>query len=148
MRLDDVYKLALLYRQSRDGNNVAKFKELCHGKGATVAVGKVSGTEEILGGYNPVSWTGRSGYISTDKSFIFALDKNIDKNIVSFVNNNSHAVFDYSLSFPGFGSGNDLYFGNEKYNPRAQKGSYQVAIRSSSDAFEWADWEVFSVSKS
>ena len=152
MKQDDVYKLTLLYRQSRDGNNVAKFKELCHGKGATIAVGKVSGTEEILGGYNPVSWNGSGYYIRTDKSFIFALDKNIDKNIVSFVNNSSlsYAIADASSSFPWFGEGIDLCFGDENSNPYAKKGSYQVAIRSSSDTdrFKWADWEMFSVSKS
>ena len=56
MKQDDVYKLTLLYRQSKDGNTFKKFKKLCNSKGPTVVVGKVSGTEEILGGYNPVSW--------------------------------------------------------------------------------------------
>jgi len=40
-----VYKFNLLYRQSRDGNTVAKFRELCNNKGPTIAVGKVSDTE-------------------------------------------------------------------------------------------------------
>jgi len=53
---DDVYQLTLLYRNSKDGNTVKKFRELCNGKGPTVVVGKVLGTKEILGGYNPNSW--------------------------------------------------------------------------------------------
>src|SRR6185312_13467522 len=56
-----VYKSTLLYRCSRDGNTVAKFRELCNNKGPTIVVGKVSGTEEILGGYNPFAW-GSHGY--------------------------------------------------------------------------------------
>ena len=53
----------------------------------TITVGKVSDTEEILGGYNPVSWDNHSyNYVSTIESFIFVLDKITDKNIVGFVN--------------------------------------------------------------
>src|SRR6185312_7989230 len=79
-----IYKFTLLYRLSRDGNTVAKFRELCNGKGPTISVGKVLGTDEIVGGYNPFAWGSQSGRIATEESFIFALDNNIDKNIVSF----------------------------------------------------------------
>jgi len=149
---DYVYKLNLLYRQSRDGNTVTKFRELCNGKGSTITVGKVSDTEEILGGYNPVSWDTKSkscDFVSTNESFIFALDKNTDKNIVSFVNDYySCAIFDHVTTFPAFGSGVDLYFGGKHgFKPHARKAVYQLPIRLSSDCFEWADWEVFSVSK-
>src|SRR6185369_9668970 len=73
IRKDDDYKLTLLYRRSRDSNSTQKFRELCNGKGPTVAVGKVSGTEEILGGYNPLAWSSQSngGYVMTKESFIF-----------------------------------------------------------------------------
>src|SRR6185436_11207922 len=65
------HKLTLLYRESRDGNiNWAD-------KGPTIAVGRVEDTEEILGGYNPLSWsTSEKGYVSTRESFTFSLDKN------------------------------------------------------------------------
>ena len=52
IKQDSGYKFTLLYRKSWDGNTVAKFRELCNGKGPTITVGKVSVTEEILGGYN------------------------------------------------------------------------------------------------
>src|SRR6185312_937381 len=81
----DFYKLTLLYRRSRDGNTHAKFRELCDNKGPTIAVGKVLGTEEILGGYNPFAWGTYNGWFCTKESFIFALDKCGDENTVSFV---------------------------------------------------------------
>jgi len=96
MKQDDVYKFTLLYRCSRDGNTVAKFRELCNDKGPTVAIGKVLGTGEILGGYNLISWGfEKSDFVTTAESFIFALDKNIDKNIVSFVDNSLFAICDH-----------------------------------------------------
>ena len=147
-KISEHYKFTLLYRRSRDGNTVAKFRELCNNKGPTIAVGKVLGTEEILGGYNPFAWDSRNNYADTKESFIFALDKNVDNSIVSFCGNNGlNAISDFDYSFPGFGHGsNDLYFGG-KYMPLAMKVTYQVAIRNSSDRFEWDDWEVFLVSK-
>ena len=87
-------------------------------------------------------------YFSTNESFIFALYKNMDEDIVSFVYNSSHAICDNIDRFPIFGNGFDLHFGSEKYKPAAsRKGAYQFPIRSSSDIFEWDDWEVFLVSK-
>jgi len=150
---DSVYELTLLYRKSRDGNTAAKFRELCNKKGPTIAVGKVLGTEEILGGYNPLAWGFKTGDYNTKGSFIFALDTNMHKNIVSFVGDNGSdaiTIGDHSTFYPIFGpSGNrDLSFGNgTDSKPYAKKGSYQVSIRQSTDKFEWTDWEVFLVSK-
>jgi len=149
---DDAYKLTLLYRQSRDGGEVAKFRELCNNKGPTIAVGKVLGTEEIVGGYNPLAWNSKGGYVATKESFIFALDKHIDKSIVSFVDNSNDsykkAFYDGRNYFPVFGSGHDLFFGNNAHDkPYAKKQSYILPIRDTSDKFEWVDWEVFLVSK-
>jgi len=151
MNQNDVYKFTLLYRQSRDGRSIAKFWELCSHKGATIVVGKVSDTEEILGGYNPLSWNNKwknGKYVSTQESFIFALDKNIDESIISFVYDSSCAIYHHKDNFPAFGGGIDLCFGNENFNPFTKKQSYQFAIRPSAGRFEWADWEVFLVSKS
>src|SRR6185436_14704126 len=83
------YKLTLLYRHSMDGKN---FRQICAGKGPTVSVGKVLGTEELLGGYNPLAWetldtlASSAIWSSTSESFIFSLDKDKPaKNIVSLV---------------------------------------------------------------
>src|SRR6185369_4332726 len=148
IRKDDGYKLTLLYRQSRDSNSTEKFRELCNGKGPTVAVGKVSGTEEILGGYNPLAWGSESyGDVMTKESFIFALHKNMDRCILSFVVDSSCAICEHQNYFPIFGNGFDLFFGNKNgAKPYARKKAYQFPIRSSPDHFEWVDWEVFLVS--
>ena len=119
----DAYKLTLLYRQSRDGNIIEKFRALCINKGPTIAIGKVSDTEEIFGGYNPIAWGLKENYsINTKESFIFALDRSIDKSIVSFVDHNSlYATYDNNKYFPTFGNGHDLFFGNNKNpNPYAK----------------------------
>src|SRR6185437_7538964 len=86
------YEFTLLYRSSRDGNTAEKFRQMCAGKGPTVAVGKVFNTEEILGGYNPISWSANVPYkacIQTSESFIFSLNKDkLDESIVSFISEN------------------------------------------------------------
>jgi len=156
------YKLILLYRESRDNSNnndektmAKKFRQMCTNKGPTVAVGRVKDTEEILGGYNPLSWgTGdnRNRYVSTRESFIFSLNKDdIEKSIVSFVKNEQKAIFECSTYLPNFGNC-ALFFGGycgEIYKPVASiSGScYQIPIRSTEDRFTWVDWEVFSVDK-
>ena len=153
-----VYKFNLLYRQSRDGNTVAKFRELCNNKGPTIAVGKVSDTEEILGGYNPISWgLNEHGnyFIDTKESFVFALKKDsLEESIVSFIFNTQFAVWDNEGWFPVFGYdfgvfGEDLHFGDGnggKRSPSAKKAAYKVPIRHLSGCFKWTDWEMFSVS--
>ena len=143
-----VYNFTLLYRRSRDGNTIAKFRELCNNKGPTIAVGKVLETEEILGGYNPFAWGSKNEYADTKESFIFALDKNIDKSIASFIGlDSSHAIYDTNSYYPAFGDGPDLFFGHDSCKPYAKQKTYKPPIRNSSDRFEWVDWEVFLVSK-
>ena len=147
-----VYKFSLLYRRSRDGNTVAKFRELCNNKGPTIAIGRVSDTEEVLGGYNPIAWGLKEDYIiNTEESFIFALNKDrLEESIVSVVVNAQRAIWDYEARFPVFGNQYrcDLHFNDDRtLQPYAIKNVYQVPIRRSSANFKWADWEVFSVSK-
>ncbi|UZO09108.1 uncharacterized protein OCT59_029345 [Rhizophagus irregularis] len=50
------YKFKLLLRGSRDGFTPKKFHELCDNKLCTITFIKVKGTEEIIGGYNPLEW--------------------------------------------------------------------------------------------
>ncbi|RHZ79911.1 hypothetical protein Glove_140g60 [Diversispora epigaea] len=51
---------------------------MCHGHADTIVVAKVSGTDEIVGGYNPLAWdNSKSGYMKTNNSFIFSLKMNI-----------------------------------------------------------------------
>uniref|UniRef100_U9USZ6 TLDc domain-containing protein n=1 Tax=Rhizophagus irregularis (strain DAOM 181602 / DAOM 197198 / MUCL 43194) TaxID=747089 RepID=U9USZ6_RHIID len=50
------YKFKLLLRGSDNGFTPKKFHELCDNIPHTVTLIKVKGTEEILGGYNPLVW--------------------------------------------------------------------------------------------
>ncbi|GES93554.1 hypothetical protein GLOIN_2v1877169 [Rhizophagus clarus] len=99
------YKFELLLRGSRDGFTPKKFHGLCDGKPNTVAFIKVKGTEEILGGYNPVKWKTTGYWGKTKDSFIFSFkNKNIKDAILSKVIDANHAL-DYSTSCgPKFGS--------------------------------------------
>src|SRR4051794_35620954 len=51
------YKFELLLRGSRDGFTPKTFHKLCDNKHNTIIFIKVKGTEEILGGYNPIIWS-------------------------------------------------------------------------------------------
>ena len=97
-------------------------------------------------------WNPKDAYVATKESFIFALDKHIDKSIVTFVDNSNDsykkAFYDGRNCFPTFGGGHDLFFGNNTHGiPYAKKLTYILPIRDTSDGFEWVDWEVFLVSK-
>ncbi|RIB08447.1 hypothetical protein C2G38_2211631 [Gigaspora rosea] len=48
------YEFKLLLRGSRDGFTNATFWNLCNKKTNVIVVMKVKGTDEILGGYNPI----------------------------------------------------------------------------------------------
>ncbi|RIA95819.1 hypothetical protein C1645_454102 [Glomus cerebriforme] len=73
------YNFNLLVRGSRDGFSSGTFHDKCDSKGASIVVMKVRGTNEILGGYNPVHWMTGNGHLTTEDSFIFNLGKTGDK---------------------------------------------------------------------
>src|SRR5439155_22167800 len=50
------YNWSLLFQGSRDGFGGKVFHDKCNGKGPTIVVVKIRGTEELIGGYNPTSW--------------------------------------------------------------------------------------------
>ncbi|GET02108.1 hypothetical protein GLOIN_2v1868421 [Rhizophagus clarus] len=61
------YKFELLLRGSRDGFTPKKFHELCDGKYNTVTFIKIKGTEEIIGGYNPLTWESSDTWVKNTK---------------------------------------------------------------------------------
>src|SRR5205823_2210486 len=78
------YKFELLLRGSQDGFTPKKFHELCDGIHNTVTFIKVKGTEEILGGYNPLKWESSGPWGKTSHSFIFSFkNKDIKDGIIS-----------------------------------------------------------------
>src|ERR1043166_9193687 len=92
------YKFELLLRGSRDGFTPKKFHELCDDKPHTVTFIKVKGAEEIIGGYNPITWLSSRKWHKTKDSFIFSLkckDNFIKDAIISNVENIDHAIHYY-----------------------------------------------------
>src|ERR1043166_7320456 len=61
-RIKNSYEFKLLFRGSRDGATRKKFHEICDGQSRTVTIVKVKGSNEILGGYNPIKWKSNYGY--------------------------------------------------------------------------------------
>src|SRR5439155_8872726 len=98
-KLTSAYEFKLIFRGSRDGFTSSKFHEICDNQSHTVSIIKVKGSNEILGGYNPIEWKSKT-YLAEDRfgitkdSFIFSFKdkKNIDDNIFSRVNNENRAI--------------------------------------------------------
>ncbi|POG83110.1 hypothetical protein GLOIN_2v1761579 [Rhizophagus irregularis DAOM 181602=DAOM 197198] len=142
------YKFELLLRGSRNGFTPKNFHELCDNKSNTVTFIKVKGTDEILGGYNPLVWNSSSDLGQSLDSFIFSF-KNKDL-ILSYVSNMNRAI-NYCNAFgPSFGV-NDLIIShssilNDKspfnYNRCKQK-NYEKRIRDTEDKFDIEDYEEY-----
>jgi TLD len=98
------YDFNLLYRASRDGNTAAAFHKKCDNKGATIVVIKITNSNQIVGGYNPLDWNG-DGYKSTKDSFIFSFTNkdNLQSTKVCYSDGDSHSVG--CDSFNGRGNG-------------------------------------------
>ncbi|RGB35299.1 hypothetical protein C1646_814818 [Rhizophagus diaphanus] len=108
---DDIpYKFNLLYRASRDGNTAAAFHAKCDNKGATIVVVKITNSEQIVGGYNPLFWNSSDSSKQTKDSFIFSFsDKNDLQSVnVAYSNGSQHSVRCYPRRGPSFGC-KDLY---------------------------------------
>ncbi|CAB4444579.1 unnamed protein product [Rhizophagus irregularis] len=84
---DIPFKFDLLYRASRDGNTAAAFHAKCDNKGATIVVAKITNSEQIIGGYNPLFWDSSSGGKNTEDSFIFSFTNksNLQSTNVAYV---------------------------------------------------------------
>ncbi|EXX75926.1 hypothetical protein RirG_037590 [Rhizophagus irregularis DAOM 197198w] len=67
-----IYNFNLLYRASRDGNTAKAFHAKCDNKGATIVVAKITNSEQIIGGYNPLFWDSSNGNKNIKDSFIFS----------------------------------------------------------------------------
>ena len=93
-------KLELLYRGSRDGSNSKDFHSKCDNKGATLCLYK-NDKNFIFGGYNPISWDVKGGWIKNDESFLFTLTN---------VHNTEPNKFPHK-------NGEDSFFNEESYGP-------------------------------
>ncbi|GES96365.1 carbohydrate-binding module family 13 protein [Rhizophagus clarus] len=152
-KLNTSYEFKLILRGTRDGFAPSKFHEICDEKSCTVSVIKVKGSNEILGGYNPIEWgVSRDNYNITKDSFIFSFvnSDNIENHILSRVIDEQKAIFTASDCGPSFGSnGDDLaiwgnYFYQKSY---CLKKSYDKHIRNTKNTFSVEELEVFQIIK-
>jgi hypothetical protein len=139
------YKFKLLLRGSQNGYSPEKFHELCDDKPNTITFIKVKGTEEILGGYNPLRWESSVNvciWVETKDSFIFSFKNKAAKDaIISYVENTNRALYYGSICGPQFGK--DIIF--DKYKAHYKKKYYDKKIRNNEGSFDVEDYEVFQI---
>ncbi|EXX75066.1 BTB/POZ domain-containing protein [Rhizophagus irregularis DAOM 181602=DAOM 197198] len=146
---DIPYKFNLLYRASRDGNTAAAFHAKCDDKGATIVVVKITNSEQIVGGYNPLKWDSSNSRKQTNDSFIFSFSyrSNLQTANVVYSQNNDHSIQCYSYCGPVFGL-NDLYinYDDDPYN-WYHDGSSSYPTINIPNCTNVDDYEVFQVIK-
>ncbi|CAG8582564.1 698_t:CDS:1 [Dentiscutata heterogama] len=138
-----LYEFNLLFRSSRDGFSSYTFHQKCDNKGATIVVGKISNSNQLVGGYNPLDWNGNGQYKNTTDSFLFSISdlKNATLGRVTY---GHQAVYCNNNYGPTFGA-HDLYAPNNNSNWQ-----YNVVYYSSinlSGSVTISNYEVFQVVK-
>ncbi|RHZ72250.1 hypothetical protein Glove_243g46 [Diversispora epigaea] len=153
------YEFQLIFRGSKDGFAPGTFWDICDGYYNTIVVCKVKGTDEILGGYNPLAWnkTKEFYYMKTNKSFIFSFkDDNIQNPILSRVKNENHALKYYKnkdVYGPCFGlngfkmKSKVSNFTQDKENQCWISNNYYEKSIRANDKFSIIDYEVLQVRK-
>ncbi|GES76310.1 BTB/POZ domain-containing protein [Rhizophagus clarus] len=68
---DIPYEFKLLYRSSRDGFDTKSFHKNCDNKGATICVAKIQDSTKLIGGYNPLDWSGNDWKNTKDSSAVY-----------------------------------------------------------------------------
>ncbi|RHZ71362.1 hypothetical protein Glove_259g28 [Diversispora epigaea] len=152
------YDFQLILLGTRDGFAPQTFWNICNGHSNTVVVARVKGTDEIIGGHNPLKCdssnnTRASEWMETKDSFIFSLKNgNIPNSILSRVKDPQYAILNlkkYSQSKygPYFGG---FYMYSNKYNFTLDDGCfsdgifYEKPIRTSK-CFSIINYEVFRI---
>src|SRR5204862_8228581 len=124
-----------------------KFHETCDNITHTVTIVKVRGSNEILGGYNPIAWrpmNSYGSYIIAKNSFIFSFkDKNIEDYVLSRVANEETAIYSSNIFGPSFGGSDLILLGRDGNFCRSH--SYEKPIRKVNDEFSIEEYEVFQI---
>ncbi|RHZ72292.1 hypothetical protein Glove_243g50 [Diversispora epigaea] len=147
------YEFELILRGSRDGFAPRSFWDICDGYDNTIVVCKVKGTDEILGGFNPLAWdkTKEYCYMKTNKSFIFSFKGgSIQNPILSRVKDDSGSLWnsiDKDVYGPYFGNGEFRMksevsnFTQDKENQCRKPTYYEKSIRTTNAKFSIIDYE-------
>ncbi|CAG8488074.1 24694_t:CDS:1, partial [Gigaspora rosea] len=140
------YNFNLLFRSGLDGLSSQIFHRKCDNKGATIVVGKIHNSSQLVGGYNPLGWEGDNIWIKTNDSFLFLLDQNNLKSAtVSRIHNNQsdYAVGCDESHGPSFGDGPDLHVPNNGNIWKFKAKTYpKLGI---SGSLTISDYEVFQI---
>ncbi|CAB4377870.1 unnamed protein product [Rhizophagus irregularis] len=143
------YNFDLLYRVSRDSNTPATYHAKCDNKGPTIVVVKISNSEKIVGGYNPLIWISTNQVKSTNDSFIYLFTDRIDTKSakVSYSNGDNYSIRNLAPYGPGFGQGSDLICRNDGQCYSFPSNSYPKIDGIPGGIFPIDDYEVFEVIK-
>ncbi|EXX74485.1 hypothetical protein RhiirA1_532556 [Rhizophagus irregularis] len=143
------YGFKLLFRGSRDGFTPSNFHQICDNQISTVMIIKVKGSNEILGGYNPIAWNQDYSNGVTKDSFIFSFENkdNIENYILSRVKDETSAIKNSKYYAPSFGESDLLLSGYDYRYSFCKKGSYEKTIRNTEDTFSVEEFEVFKIIK-
>jgi hypothetical protein len=152
------YKFNLLYRANRDGNTAAEFHARCDNKGATIVIAKITNSEKIVGGYNPLDWDSCTCWKTTNTSFIFSFTNRNDLQTAKVgynKDNEASSIYCNGVYGPTFGLGHDLSFQynnttntvsfNSRYFPKIDiPSNHKLGVY---NALDVEDYEVFQVLK-
>jgi hypothetical protein len=146
------YKFNLILRGSRDGFDTATFHAKCDYRGATIIIVKIKGMDRIIGGYNPLDWSGNCGHKFTSNSFIFSFQNYNDINTgkIGRVIMKKFAVYCNISKGPCFGKlkingGNDLTMNFDGTWSSSMTSTYPNL--NIPKKFEVDDYEVFQIIK-
>ncbi|CAG8696584.1 16286_t:CDS:2 [Gigaspora margarita] len=144
------------YYFSRDGYFAKTFHTQCDGQGATIVVVRVSKSDELIGGYNPIGWSSPRDveWRGTRDSFIFSLGdgKELSKAKISRIKEDyvNDAIQLHDRLGPSFGFYelkivDDAARAETSYASGGLK--YEHTIRDKWNYFRVDDYEVFQVLK-
>ncbi|RGB37524.1 hypothetical protein C1646_43787 [Rhizophagus diaphanus] len=149
-KIKNYYEFKLLYRSELDFSG--KFHEICDNQPGTVTVVKLKGSNEILGGFNPIKWKYVYDYSATKDSFIFSFkdSDSIVNHILSRVKDEAKALYNGNHG-PSFGHSDlRIYYSNyvNKWGVCCRKASYEKLIRPITGADSVIEkYEVFRIVK-
>ncbi|EXX79068.1 hypothetical protein RirG_009180 [Rhizophagus irregularis DAOM 197198w] len=137
------YEFKLLYRSGFDAPK--GFHKFCDNQPGTVTIVKLKGSNEILGGYNPIEWKYEESYSVTKDSFIFSFKNSdsIENHILSRVKDEAKAIYNGNDG-PSFGFRDLRIYGN-KLKLYCRKASYEKPITGADTVIE--KYEVFRIVK-
>ncbi|RHZ78381.1 hypothetical protein Glove_165g127 [Diversispora epigaea] len=163
---DIPYEFQLILLGSRDGFHPKTFWNMCNGLAGTIVVAKVAGTDELIGGYNPLAWDNSTEgrFMETNDSFIFSLKNgNIHNSTITRIQNHKKKALYYFSS-----NGQNYYgphFGNNEFIMKSNISDftqdeqcwcnydtryysyYKNPIRETNEKFSIADYVVFKIIK-